>query len=475
MTSGGVVACSGACSASAPSDGACPVGSCSVNEGEGCTSNANSCGMVNAGTIGCDGNCSASGPSENLCTSDDGSCDSNEGNTCTTLANSCGITNTGTVSCSGVCSAETPPESLCDVPPISSESNGGIITPSKPVPTEESPVTESGSIAKAVVNVASALEDIRALSEVRRAVDVAIPVAATAAVVTAIVLASSFGLLSYLQFLFTSPFLFFARRKRKAFGIVFNSITKVAVDLATVRLYDVTNNRLVRSMVTDTQGKYFFIVNPGQYRITVTKNGFTFPSVYLHGVKDDGVFLDVYTGQTVEVSERDATIAANIPLDPEGAGPQHTQRGMILRRLLRKIQFIISLSGVVLSFGVWFFSPSIFAIFLVAIQVVVFLFFWRLARPRRPSGWGIVFDASNHRPVGNAVVRLFEPKYNKLVETVLTDALGRYSFFVGPNEYFVQANKDGYDQHIIPSIDYRRKTEPDAIAIDVPLTPTKPV
>ena len=77
--------------------------------------------------------------------------------------------------------------------------------------------------------------------------------------------------------------------------------------------------------------------------------------------------------------------------------------------------------------------------------------------------------------MGNAVVRLFEPKYNKLVETTLTDTLGRYSFLVGPNEYFVRTDKDGYDQHIVRPIDYRQKTEPEAIAIDVPLSPTKPV
>jgi len=58
---------------------------------------------------------------------------------------------------------------------------------------------------------------------------------------------------------------------------------------------------------------------------------------------------------------------------------------------------------------------------------------------------------------------------------VLTDALGRYSFLVGPNEYFVRTNKDGYEENIVRPIDYRGKTEPDAIAIDVPLTPNKPL
>jgi len=331
------------------------------------------------------------------------------------------------------------------------------------------------SVQTAVASVIAAIEGIRALPEVRQAVSIAIPVASVAVAATTAVLVSSFNLLSYLQFLFTAPFLLFARRKRKAFGIVYNSVTKVAVELATVRLYDAVTNRLIRSAVTDTSGKYFFIANPGQYRLAVIKNNWTFPSTYLGNVKDDGVYFDVYTGQIIEVTEKDATIAANIPLDYLEDTAKHTKQGMVNRRILRKLQFGFSISGVFLSAAIWFFSPSVLTLLLAIGQVIAFLFCLRLARAKRSRGWGVVYDASSRRPVGNAVVRLFEPKYNKLVESTLTDTLGRYSFLVGPNEYFVRTDKPGYDEHVVRPIDYRQKTEPSAIAIDVPLTPTKPV
>jgi len=377
-----------------------------------------------------------------------------------------------------------------DVPAIedsqdSTESSAVVVGPIAPPVIPKKTTTTTRAVAKVeetvakvqetIANILIAVEEIRALPEVKQAVSIAIPVASVAVAATTVVLVSSFNLLSYLQFLFTAPFLLFARRKRKAFGIVYNSVTKVAIELATVRLYDAVTNRLVRSAVTDASGKYFFIANPGQYRLSVKKNAWTFPSSYLNGVKDDGVYLDVYSGQTITVTEKDATIAANIPLDYVEDAAKHTKQGMLNRRVLRKLQFGFSISGVFLSAGIWFLSPSVLTMFLALGQIIAFAFCLRLAKAKRSRGWGIVYDSVTRRPVGNAIVRLFEPKYNKLVESTLTDTLGRYSFLVGPNEYFVRTDKPGYDEHIVRPIDYRQKTEPSAIAIDVPLTPTKPV
>ncbi len=360
--------------------------------------------------------------------------------------------------------------------PILPESPGDDAGTVVSIPEESSkPVVKpntSSPIVTIANDVSGAIEEIRASSLAEQIAAIALPIAAIAAASTIIVLASSFNLFSYLQFLFTSPLMFIARRKRKAFGVVYNAITKVPIDLATVRLYDAATNRLVRSMVTDAHGQYFFLAMPGQYRLVVAKHGLTFPSAYLRDVKDDGAYLDVYSGQIIEVTEANASITANIPLDPAEGVPR-TARGLRWYRFLRRFQFGFSLSGVLLSFGVWFVAPSMVTMMLAVAQVITFLLFWRLAVPRAPHGWGIVSDTSTRRPVGNAVVRLFEPKYNKLVETALTDARGRYSFLVGPNEYIVRTDKDGYDEHTVRPIDYRQRTEPEALAIDVPLQPKK--
>ncbi|MFA6018205.1 MAG: hypothetical protein WCT28_00370 [Patescibacteria group bacterium] len=325
------------------------------------------------------------------------------------------------------------------------------------------------------VTVEEVQED-RVLLDIRTAVvDVAVPLGLAAAVATIAILATSFNLFSYLQFLFTSPFLFISRRRRRAFGIVYNAVTKVPVDLAIVRLYNIATGRLLNSMVTGVDGKYFFVASPGQYRVAVTRNGFIFPSTYLTGVKDDGVFLDVYTGQIVEVTDRDATIAANIPLDVAQDQKIQEPKYIFRRRLLRRLQFVFSLSGSFLSIVACFLSPSLFTIGLVVLQVIVFILFWRLARPKKPRGWGVVYDVKTRRPVGNAIIRLFEPKYNKLVESTISDALGRYSFIVGPNEYFVTTNKAGYEERTVRPIDYRQKREPEPMVVDVPLERKKPV
>lgn len=382
----------------------------------------------------------------------------------------------GTPTDSGSSSPDTNTETSTEEP-ASEPSTGGTTddteeptkTPATPSPVTQTRATAAIAAFRDVVeDVATFVEDIREIPEVQQSVDIAVPVVVASAAASTAVLVTSFSLLPYLQYLFTSPILFFARRKRRNFGVVYNAMTKMAVDLATVRLFDAATNRLVRSVVTDSEGKYFFIMNPGRYRVMVVKPGFTFPSGYLAGVKDDGAYLDVYTGQEIEVNAANATIAANIPLDPaeaHAASPSQLRR----RRFLRAAQYGIAVSGVGIAAAVYALRPSTFTLVMIGVQVFVLLLVHRLARPRRPKGWGIVYDAASRKPVGNAVVRLFEPKYNKLVETTLTDNLGRYAFVLGANEYFASISKPGFQEATVRPIDYRDKKEPTTVAVDVPL------
>lgn len=336
--------------------------------------------------------------------------------------------------------------------------------------TEETTTEETLSVFAGAVETISVF---LATPEVQTAADIAAPATVVLATASIAILASSFNLLPFLQYVFSAPILFFARRKRKAFGVVYSAATKLPVDLAIVRMFAMPDNRLVRSVVTDVKGKYLLVAAPGVYRIEVTKQDFAFPSMLLAGKKDDGTYLDVYTGQDVEVTEQDATIAANIPLDPAHDATATTPaRAVILRRFLRTLQQIIALFGVALAGAVLVITPSVFAGVMLLVQIMVYLLVRRLARPKKTKGWGIVYDVVTRKPVGNAVVRLFEPTYNKLVETVVTDRLGRYAFLVGPSEYYVTYSKPGYAEKIVKPIDYRASTEPRALALDVPIEET---
>lgn len=336
------------------------------------------------------------------------------------------------------------------------------------VPT--APLTFAG-VAEDLENISEAINVVRELPGVQTSAEIAAPVIATAVVASTISLAIAFDLLPFLQYLFTAPILFFWRRRRKGFGLVYNAISKVGVDLAIVRMYQMPQNRLVRSRVTDKEGRYFFLSQPGLYRMHVVKPGFVFPSQILAEVKDDGVYLDVYHGEDIEVRERDATITANIPLDPVSAEKMATPSHVRRMKRMRAIQGIVSVVGLVLAVAVAVLRPTWFTILVACVQVAIFLLVRRLATARKPKSWGIVYDKTTGRPLSNAVVRIFEPKYKKLLETQVTDAKGRYSFLLGPSEYFATYEKDGYHPEKVEPIDYRSKSEASELAVDVVLHP----
>lgn len=341
--------------------------------------------------------------------------------------------------------------------------------------------------------VPNALEELlatlRKIPGIQETAKVALLMVAVAAVASALTLAVAFNLLPFLQYLFTSPVLFFWRRKRKAFGIVYNAYSKIPIDLAIVRLYRlpkrelesgvqaqpgdyrvvVTKPGLVRTRVTDKEGKFSFLTQPGDYRVVVTKPGFLFPSQYLMSMKDDGMYLDVYHGETIRVNEQDVTITPNIPVDPIADKRTQTPTRIRWMKRLRVTQHTVAITGVLLAAYVFVVRPSLLTLGLAALQIVIYLLVRRLARARKPKSWGIVYDQTTGRPLGNVIVRIFEPKYHKLLETSLTDGRGRYTALLGPSQYYSTYEKTGYETVEVKPIDYSQKKETTELAIDVEL------
>lgn len=335
----------------------------------------------------------------------------------------------------------------------------------------EEPLAAIGMI---VDNLEFALDQLRDAPAVETATEFAIPILLLFSLGNILLLAVLFNLLPLLQYFFTAPILFFWRRKRKGWGVVYNAISKMPVDLAIVRLFIVSGGdkgKLLQSRVTDKHGRYFFMADKGLYRIEVTKPGFLFPTEYLADVKDDGIFTDVYHGEPIKVTENEATIAANVPIDPLEDDPSQNPARVKLIRTFQTLQNAFASVGVVLAVVVAIIMPMILTVVVALIQIGVYLLIRRLVKARKPKGWGIVYDAKTKKPIDNVVVRIFEPKYNKLLETTVTDNSGRYTFLVGPNEYFTRYERAGYEPFIFKPIDYKDKKEAEEVTIDVHLEP----
>lgn len=288
-------------------------------------------------------------------------------------------------------------------------------------------------------------------------------------------------LLSYLHYLaqfFTEPLLFFGKKKRREWGVVYDSLTKQPIDLALVRLFDQETNKLVETRVTDAVGRFLFIVEPEKsYYLTADKPYYAFPSRYLAGKKADASYHDLYYGELISAVsdkelEKTGHIAVNIPLDPlEGyvfdqAHPRRPIKTPIRnlrdaatlpaqqvqredQRILhshwwRKVNQIAAYSGPILGLIGFVVTPSWLTFIFLLLHIILLVLFNRLALGKSIKPWGKVFNVANQKSLSRSVVRIFDIKYGKLLLTTVSKSDGRYGFLVGQETYSLIPFKEGY-------------------------------
>ena len=383
---------------------------------------------------------------------------------------------------SGYRTSETPPFQVTDVlvkrtielfriPPPLSE----VIDPNASLLTNIGAVTKNlGEKA----NYASTLVQEKVVQFIEnpvveeRAEAIVAPAAVAVVVTNTASAVSLWSILAYLRYLFTQPFLLFERKKRKAWGVVYNAFTKLPVDLAIVRLRDAASQRILGSRVTDREGRYSFIVGAGRYRLEVTKPGYVFPSAALRMMKSDSAYLDIYHNEIIEVTERGTAIAANIPLDP--VEKVATPRRVILGKVGSSVNRAVSAAGIMIAGGTFFVKPSALTGGLLLFQLALFFVFREIVKAKKPKGWGIIYDAVTGKPLRYAIARIFETQFNKLLETQVTDAHGRYAFLVGRNIYYVTFERAGYEKKKTARIDATRVPKATLIAENIGLKKQTP-
>ena len=260
-----------------------------------------------------------------------------------------------------------------------------------------------------------------------------------------------------MQYLVTQPLLFLKRRKRKAWGIVYNAFTKLPVDLAVVRLTHAKTKRVIRTMVTDKQGRYILFSPQGAFRMLAAKAGFQYPSVYLKGKKVDEAYVDLYHGTIFNVKQEGQAVVYNLPMDP--VKKKVSLRRLIIARALKGLQYGLALSGIALTIVSFIISPSIKIGLFLVLHIALFGLFVRLAKPAKFKKYGVVRDTKTRKPLKNVIIRLFEPEYNRLLDTQITDSKGRYAFLVGRNIYYLTFERNGYETLTTKKIDMRTKAK----------------
>jgi hypothetical protein len=164
----------------------------------------------------------------------------------------------------------------------------------------------------------------------------------------------------------------------------------------------------------------------------------------------------------------------NIPLDPVFDDEPTVH---IVREYAKKtFHYSLSLAGFGISVVSYIISPTPLIAVLVLFHVVFFLMFRTLSGRRRKGAVGIIRDSHTKDALKHVVVRIFDTAYNKLIDTAVTDAKGRYASLVGPSQYYVTYDKSGYEKKQSGTIDMsasRTKGTGGVIARDEMLAPVR--
>ena len=327
------------------------------------------------------------------------------------------------------------------------------------------------TIALSPKNIQSIIGDIVSNPTVQKTNrDIVLPIALAVALVNLVAAIPFWDFIYYLQFLFTEPWWFFAWRKKKGWGVVYNSITKTPVDLAVVRLYDAKTRKLLQSRVTDKEGRYIFLVGEGQYYMEAVNPKFEYPSKIVGNATEDSKYMDIYHGEPITIKEGSrGIIVANIPLDQKGLNVSNNQ--IMSEFAQQKLKRGIALIGPILAVISLIILPGLLTVILTIVHLFLYFMFRRLALRHRAKDWGVIYDAKVKKPLDKAITRIYSPEYGRMLDYYVTDKYGRYGFLAGHNTYYLTAEKDGFSSYKTNNIDLKGKDGDKVVGFDINLRP----
>lgn len=312
------------------------------------------------------------------------------------------------------------------------------------------PVRDIGDqVGKVVKNLQQNKDVVRVIEEIIT------PVISTTAIVTATGVATTVTALQLgnVAYLFLRlGYLWFVPvavgKRRKPWGIVFDSTTNQPLKRSIVRLFSREFNKLKETQITDVEGRFGFLVEQGKFFVTVERQGYTFPSQLLRSASVTP-FEQIYLGDTIDVKDSTAqTLAINVPIDPD---QRDVPRGRILwLRLLNnigtwleRISIPLLVIGTLASWATLIVQPETNNyLFLMVYGLLIIMKY--LVSHHYEKSWGTVLDAETNEPIELGVVRIYNVRSGTVTGTRVTNASGLFQALVAPGKYYIVVVKSGY-------------------------------
>ncbi len=240
------------------------------------------------------------------------------------------------------------------------------------------------------------------------------------------------------------------KKRNRQWGTVYDSVTKRPLDPVYVILQDVEGKEIATS-ITDIDGRYGFLVEPGKYRILPTKTHYAFPSLKMVGKTRDEIYLDLYFGYVFEVKKEGEVITKNIPMDPEGFDwNEFTKTEQKLTRFYSKRDVVYTrIADIAFSIG---FSIATLAILSApkTYNIIIFSLYVVLLMVRelgiRQKKSGHIVRKGTDIPIAFAIIRVFDQKTNVEILHRVTNQIGKYFCLIQNGNYYVTIETKNPDE-----------------------------
>lgn len=270
---------------------------------------------------------------------------------------------------------------------------------------------------------------------------------------TAIILSSSFAIGEIVLVLLRLWSLLLValgfKKRTPPWGVVYDSITKQPLYPAYVVLLDKAGNEVV-SCITDLDGRYGFVVEPGIYKIIASKTKYIFPSMKLSGIRGDELYRNLYLGTDIEVTKIGDFIASNIPLDPlHFDWNEFTKKEQHLLKFFRTrdvwigwLSTIFFWVGALFSIYAVMVSPTGYNIAIVCVSVVLYLLrtFGLQSHPK-----GSISEGLTKNPLSFSILRIHDIENGREISHKVADRTGRYYAIMPNGHYTVSIDKKNTD------------------------------
>lgn len=208
----------------------------------------------------------------------------------------------------------------------------------------------------------------------------------------------------------------FPRKKQKPWGIVYDLKTMNPIAFAVIRLFD-ANGSMLKQTVSDLQGRFSFLADPGTYQISVEHSEY------------NKIF------KNINILREDSKIAENIGLvSLEGNKPVIASLRSSLGTFFMRTYWLFGFLGMLFSFiamitNFEFINVAIFTIYVIQMIMMIAL------RPKRDFGY--VYNALTGERIKGAFIQVQDVTQGRQVDVQMSDEKGRFGFNLDQGEYIL--------------------------------------